>query len=148
MIANSISLFQDHGRQVIALAIPNSRQGKVNLYGRSNESTFRAPRLYSMKSQTPSQRIVRCLSGRAIPRRDQIMFPQSSKHIRIKCSSMYQVGEVAPGHYSVLSSSEMAELYAAKCKDLKLEPYDNQEKRFYDFCFQFCVGGKILLREV
>ena len=48
----------------------------------------------------------------------------------------------------VLSPAQLSELFIAKCLDLKLNCQVDQEKRFYEYCLQKCVNGKLILREV
>ncbi len=48
----------------------------------------------------------------------------------------------------VLSSVQAAELYAARCEDLRLQYFPVQESRFHDFCATHCVDRKLLLKEL
>lgn len=148
LIANQISLFQDHGKQATSSVFSGIRAINLCTTSRANGNT---PSIQSMKGKTPTRRMVRCLSGQNFIRREHVSLianPQSSKHIRIKFSSMYQSNKSFNFKCPVFSPLEITNLYAAKCKDLKLDQFENQETRFIDFCNQFCVEGKILLREV
>jgi hypothetical protein len=148
LIANQISLFQDNGKQTPSSIFSGIRP--INMCA-SSRTSGNTPSITSMKGKSPARRMVRCLSGQNFIRREHaslIANPPSSKHIRIKFSSMYQSNKSFNFKCPVFSPLEITNLYAAKCKDLKLDQFENQETRFVDFCNQFCVEGKILLREV
>lgn len=49
---------------------------------------------------------------------------------------------------ATLAPGQVAEVYAAKCKDLRVGRVPNQELRFQEYCRKFCVDGKIALKEV
>ena len=47
-----------------------------------------------------------------------------------------------------LTPGQVADIYTAKCKDLRVGRVLNQELRFQEYCRKFCVDGKITLKDV
>lgn len=47
-----------------------------------------------------------------------------------------------------LTPNQVADIFTAKCKDLRVGKVSNQELRFQEYCRKFCIDGKIILKEV
>lgn len=48
----------------------------------------------------------------------------------------------------VLLSREIEELYAAKCKDLKIQQLPEQRFNFYSYCCRYCKNGRMVFKDV
>jgi len=67
------------------------------------------------------------------------------KRVRISCN-LVEGGKIIG--MPTLRPEQVSEIYLAKCEDMKLEKFANQEVRFQDYCRRASVDGKIVLREV
>ena len=71
----------------------------------------------------------------------------TNKYIYIYIYIYREVVESPSEGVGVLSSGQISELYRAKCKDLQIQYFANQEQRFYQYCATTCVDRKICLKE-
>jgi hypothetical protein len=168
-ISNSISLFQSAPYRPIVTPATISRGGRVNSTTIAHQMGTRKSSINSALSNGSRLQHTgsliktrpayirpdgkrgrqRMASEYGSASKEQSLTPScgpSSRHVRIRCASAFE-------HYdteaqSVLTASQLSELYAAKCQDLHLERFESQEYRFHDFGFRNCIDGKVLLREV